>query len=110
MSVGNYEWYFNDEDERFFVDHDITVLDNADVQVIIKGKKIQIGELSTRFDLVWLEEYAQKEGTKILLCYHPEHYRYKIKGKMDSFDLVLSGQYHSSQWRICNVGVYDLVF
>lgn len=52
MSVGNYEWYFNDEDERFFIDHDITVLDNADVQVTIKGKKMQIGELSTRFDLV----------------------------------------------------------
>lgn len=106
MSVGNHEWYFTAEDERFFADHNITVLDNADVQVTIKGKKFRIGGLSTRYDLDWLEEYAQKEGTKILLCHHPEHYRYKIKGKMDSFDLVLSGHYHGGQWRIGNVGVY----
>lgn len=106
MSVGNHEWYFTAEDEKFFADHNITVLDNADVQVTIKGKKLRIGGLSTRFDLVWLEEYAQKEGTKILLCHHPEHYRYKIKGKMDSFDLVLSGHYHGGQWRIGDIGVY----
>lgn len=106
MSVGNHEWYFTAEDERFFADHNITVLDNADVQVTIKGKKLRIGGLSTRYDLDWLEEYAQKEGTKILLCHHPEHYRYKIKGKMDSFDLVLSGHYHGGQWRIGNIGVY----
>ena len=89
MSVGNHEWYFTAEDERFFADHNITVLDNADVQVTIKGKKIRIGGLSTRYDLDWLEEYAQKEGTKILLCHHPEHYKYKIKDrKTDTFDLV----------------------
>ena len=107
MSVGNHEWYFTAEDERFFVDRNITVLDNADVQVTIKGKKLRIGGLSTRYDLDWLEEYAQKEGTKILLCHHPEHYKYKIKDrKMDTFDLVLSGHYHGGQWRIGNVGVY----
>ena len=89
MSVGNHEWYFTAEDERFFADHNITVLDNADVQVTIKGKKIRIGGLSTRYDLDWLEEYAQKEGTKILLCHHPEHYKYKNKDrKTDTFDLV----------------------
>ena len=107
MSVGNHEWYFTAEDERFFVDRNITVLDNADVQVTIKGKKLRIGGLSTRYDLDWLEEYAQKEGTKILLCHHPEHYKYMIKDrKMDTFDLVLSGHYHGGQWRIGNVGVY----
>lgn len=51
MSVGNHEWYFTAEDERFFVDRNITVLDNADVQVTIKGKKLRIGGLSTRYDL-----------------------------------------------------------
>lgn len=106
MSVGNHEWYFTAEDEKFFVDHDITVLDNAEVQVTIKGRKLRIGGLSTRYDLDWLERYSQKDGVKILLCHHPEHYRYKIKGKMDSFDLVLSGHYHGGQWRIGNVGVY----
>ena len=107
MSVGNHEWYFTAEDERFFVDRNITVLDNADVQVTIKGKKLRIGGLSTRYDLDWLEEYARKEGTKILLCHHPEHYKYKIKDrKTDTFDLVLSGHYQGGQWRIGNVGVY----
>lgn len=107
MSVGNHEWYFTAEDERFFVDRNITVLDNADVQVTIKGKKLRIGGLSTRYDLDWLEEYARKEGTKILLCHHPEHYKYKIKDrKTDTFDLVLSVHYHGGQWRIGNVGVY----
>ena len=106
MSVGNHEWYFTAEDERFFADHNITVLDNADVQVTIKGKKLCIGGLSTRYDLQWLKGYSQKDGVKILLCHHPEHYRYKIKGKMDTFDLVLSGHYHGGQWRIGNVGVY----
>ena len=78
MSVGNHEWYFTAEDERFFVDRNTTVLNNADMQVTIKGKKSRIGGLSTHYDLDWLEEYAQKEGTKILLCHHPEHYKYKI--------------------------------
>ena len=89
MSVGNHEWYFTAEDERFFVDRNITVLDNADVQVTIKGKKLRIGGLSTRYNLDWLEEYAQKEGTQILLCHHPERYKYKIKDrKTDTFDSV----------------------
>lgn len=60
MSVGNHEWYFTAEDKKFFADHNITVLDNADVQVTIKGKKLRIGGLSTRYDLDWLEEYAKK--------------------------------------------------
>jgi len=106
MSVGNHEWYFTAKDEKFFADHGITVLDNADIQVTIKGKKLRIGGLSTRYDLKWLKGYSQKNGVKILLCHHPEHYRYKIKGKLDTFDLVLSGHYHGGQWRIGNVGVY----
>lgn len=106
MSVGNHEWYFTAEDEKFFIDHNIMVLDNADVQITIKDKKLRIGGLSTRYDLEWLKEYSKKDGIKILLCHHPEHYRYKIKDKIDTFDLVLSGHYHGGQWRIGNVGVY----
>lgn len=49
MSVGNHEWYFTAEDERFFVDRNITVLDNADVQVTIKGKKLRIGGFTTKW-------------------------------------------------------------
>lgn len=106
MSVGNHEWYFTDEDEKFFKDNSITVLDNADVQVTIKGKKLRIGGLSTRYDMEWLKRYSQKDGIKILLCHHPEHYKYMIKDKIDTFDLVLSGHYHGGQWRMGNIGVY----
>ena len=67
MSVGNHEWYFTAEDEKFFTDHNITVLDNADVQVTIKDKKLRIGGLSTRYDLKWLKGYSQTNGAKILL-------------------------------------------
>ena len=107
MSVGNHEWYFTDADKKFFTEHNITVLDNSDTEVLLKGRTLRIGGLSTRYDLDWLDEYAQKEETKILLCHHPEHYKYKIKDrKTDTFDLVLSGHYHGGQWRIGNVGVY----
>ena len=106
MSVGNHEWYFTDEDEKFFKDNSITVLDNTDVQVTVKGKKLRIGGLSTRYDMEWLKRYSQKDGIKILLCHHPEHYKYMIKDKIDTFDLVLSGHYHGGQWRIGNIGVY----
>lgn len=107
MSVGNHEWYFTAEDEQFFACSKITVLDNTDVQVTIKGKELRIGGLSTRYDLDWLEEYSQKSGTKILLCHHPEHYKYKVKGKRtDTFELILSGHYHGGQWRIGNHGIY----
>lgn len=107
MSVGNHEWYFTEADKVFFSEHNITLLDNTDIKVKIKGKEVRIGGLSTRYDLEWLDEYSQKSGVKILLCHHPEHYKYKIKGtKADTFDLILSGHYHGGQWRIGNVGVY----
>lgn len=106
-SLGNHEWYFTDEDKALFSEHGVTVLDNADVEVAIKGKRIRVGGLSTRFDLDWLREYSRKSGYKILLCHHPEYYRKLIMNtELDTFDLVLGGHYHGGQWRVFNRAVY----
>ena len=106
-SLGNHEWYFLDEDYSLFKDHGITVLDNTDVEVIIKGKQIRIGGLSTRFDMNWLRKYSRKAGYKILLCHHPEYYRKMIMNtELDTFDLVLGGHYHGGQWRVFNRAVF----
>lgn len=106
-SLGNHEWYFTDEDTAMFAEHGITVLDNADVEVVIKGETIRIGGLSTRFDLDWVREYSRKSGYKILLCHHPEYYRKMIMNtELDTFDLILGGHYHGGQWRFFNRAVY----
>ena len=106
-SLGNHEWCFSDKDYSLFKECGITVLDNADVEVIIKGKMIRFGGLSTRFDLKWLREYSKKAGYKILLCHHPEYYRKMIMNtEIDTFDLVLGGHYHGGQWRVFNRAVF----
>jgi len=106
-SMGNHEWYFTDKDAELFAEQGITVLDNADMEVAIKGEKIRVGGLSTRFDLDWLKEYSRKSGYKILLCHHPEYYRKMIMNtEWDTFDLVLGGHYHGGQWRVLNRAVY----
>ena len=106
-SVGNLEWYFTESDKALFSEHGITLLDNADVEVEIKGKKILLGGLSTRYDFDWLVDYSHKKGFKVLLCHHPEQYRQLVEETMiDSFDLIVGGHYHGGQWRIGNRGVY----
>ncbi len=106
-SVGNLEWYFTDADMELFSEFGITLLDNADVEVEIKGKKILLGGLSTRYDLDWLARFSHMQGYKALLCHHPEQYRKLIEDTMiDSFDLIVGGHYHGGQWRVGNRGVY----
>lgn len=106
-SVGNLEWYFLESDRQTFSELGITLLDNTDVEVELKGKKVKLGGLSTRYDLSWLVDYSRKEGFKVLLCHHPEQYRKLVEETMiDTFDLVVSGHYHGGQWRIGNRGVY----
>lgn len=101
MSVGNHEWYFLPEDYRLFEECGVTLLDNRDCAVRIKGNELLIGGLSTCFDLRWLQRFARKDGYKILLCHHPEYYLRHIKGRAgDRFALVLSGHCHGGQWRI----------
>lgn len=106
-SVGNHEWYFTDEDRQVFDEYGIRLLDNADCEAEIKGNRLRIGGLSTRYDLEWLREYSRKDGYKILMCHHPEYYRKAIQNtELDTFGLVVSGHYHGGQWRILNRSVY----
>ena len=118
--VGNHEWYFYPEDMELIRDCGITLLDNRDVccELSIKKQKlnaaehgskeaekdavkIQIGGLSTRHDLEWLDVFSKKEGPKILISHHPEYYLRHIKGtERDTFDLIVSGHVHGGQWRI----------
>ena len=105
MSLGNHEWYLLPEDRRLIKKYGIRVLDNADCQVDIRGIPLRIGGLSTMHDTDWLENYAKKDGTKILLCHHPEYYRrFIVKNNLD-FDLVLSGHAHGGQWRFFGRGI-----
>ena len=106
-SVGNHEWYFTDDDRQIFDQYQIRLLDNADCETEIKGIRLRIGGLSTRYDLDWLREYSRKDGYKILMCHHPEYYRKAIQDtELDTFQLVVSGHYHGGQWRILNRSVY----
>lgn len=106
-SVGNLEWYFTETDKALFKDCGITLLDNTDVEAVIKGEAIRLGGLSTRYDLDWLVNFSQKDGYKVLLCHHPEQYRKLIEDTLiDTFSLVVGGHYHGGQWRIGNRGVY----
>ena len=106
MSKGNHEWYFLPQDYKLMRKHGITLLDNCDCQITCKNSAIlRIGGLSTMHDLDWLHDYAKKDGTKILLCHHPEYYSRFIKDSDMKFDLILSGHAHGGQWRFLGKGI-----
>ena len=106
-SRGNHEWYYLEDDLKLFKRCGVILLNNEDVETEIKGQKVRIGGSSTKYDLEWLKEYSVKAGFKILLCHHPEQYRYLIQGtELDTFDLVLGGHYHGGQWRVFNRSLY----
>lgn len=101
LSPGNHEWYFLSEDYKIFSECKVTLLDNTDYISGIKGMEIDIGGLSTCYDLEWLDSFSEKEGVKILLCHHPEYYFRYMKGRRrDTFDLILCGHCHGGQWRV----------
>ncbi len=52
----------------------------------------------------WLDGFCTQNGTKILLCHHPEYYKAYLKGK--KIDLIVSGHAHGGQWRIFGRGVF----
>ncbi|MBR5047618.1 MAG: metallophosphoesterase [Eubacterium sp.] len=105
MSMGNHEWYLLPQDRALIKKYRITVLDNEDCETVVKGIPLRIGGLSTMHDTDWLKKYAKKDGTKILLCHHPEYYlRFVLKNDL-KFDLVLAGHAHGGQWRFFGRGI-----
>lgn len=51
-----------------------------------------------------LDEYAQKNGFKILICHYPHYYEKYLKNT--DFDIIVAGHAHGGHWRIFNRGVY----
>lgn len=107
VSVGNHEWYFEEEDLKRIEACGAKLLDNADTEAVAAGRKLRIGGLSTRYDLDWLRRFAAKDGEKILLCHHPELYPRLIRDEMgERFSLIVSGHVHGGQWRIFGRPLY----
>ena len=54
MGVGNHEWYFTEKDRSVMDHYGVRLLDNADCELEIRGQRLRIGGLSTRYDMGWL--------------------------------------------------------
>lgn len=105
LSLGNHEWYLDEQDRALFEQTGVTLLDNWDVTVTVKGETLRVGGLSSRVDLDWLERFADKDGYKLLLCHHPEYFRRYVKDK--PIDLMLSGHAHGGQIRVLGRGIFS---
>ncbi|MCC8152568.1 MAG: metallophosphoesterase [Lachnospiraceae bacterium] len=55
-------------------------------------------------NLLWLNEFDQLDGFKILLCHQPEYYPKYLKST--SVDMILSGHAHGGQWRFFGQGIF----
>lgn len=99
LSLGNHEWYLEDEDMKLMDECGVTVLDNRYVEY----KGIYIGGISSGGDRQWLEEFRRLDGTRYLLAHHPEIYN---KYHMSDFDLVFSGHAHGGLIRLFNHAVF----
>ncbi len=54
--------------------------------------------------LSWLDDFCSVDGTKILLCHHPEYYKKYLKDK--DIDLIVSGHAHGGQWRLGRLAAF----
>lgn len=102
MSLGNHEQKLLHKDYRFLSENGITLLDNADTVVEVKGFRFILGGLSVWDYEDWLPDYLQKEGYKILLCHKPDMYVHMLADS--DVDLVLSGHTHGGQFRVGSKG------
>ena len=58
-------------------------------------------------DAVWLKEFEQQEGVKILLCHHPEYWSLRAPYlKQRRIDLVFSGHAHGGQIRLFGRSIF----
>ncbi len=103
-STGNHEWYLQEEDRREIRATGAFLLENQDVEPL---PGLRVGGLPTRHDVAWLERFCAKDGYKLLLCHHPEYYKWLIQGHSERTpDLICSGHAHGGQWRFFGRGVY----
>lgn len=52
----------------------------------------------------FIDDFATREGYKILLCHHPEYYEPYLQRK--NIPLILAGHAHGGQWEIGGQGIY----
>lgn len=105
LSLGNHEWYLEEQDRALLAETGTTLLDNRDCTVPVQGNVLRIGGLSSGVDLPWLERFSRKDGYKLLLCHHPEYYARYVQDK--SIDLMLSGHAHGGQIRVFGHGIFS---
>ncbi|MBE6549745.1 MAG: serine/threonine protein phosphatase [Ruminococcaceae bacterium] len=55
-------------------------------------------------NLDWLDDFCSVDGTKILLCHHPEYYKTYLKDK--KIDLIVAGHAHGGQWRLGRLAAF----
>ena len=105
--LGSISKYYDESELSKIAESGATVLD--DEFVVLNG--IAIGGLTSGIineghlpHLDWLDRFCAHDGSKILLCHHPEYYERYLKGK--SIDLIVSGHAHGGQWRLFGRGIY----
>lgn len=103
MSLGNHEQKLLQRDYAFLIKQGITLLDNADTRVEMKGFRFTLGGMSCWDFEEWLPTFIKKDGYKILLCHKPNQYVELLSDK--GIDLTLSGHTHGGQIRIGKRGM-----
>ena len=74
MSLGNHEQKLMYRDYVFLKQQGITLLDNADMEMEVKGFRFLLGGMSCWDFEEWFPTYCEKDGYKILLCHKPNQY------------------------------------
>lgn len=103
MSLGNHEQKLLHRDYRFLRETGITLLDNADTAVTIRGFQFTLGGMSCWDYEEWLPTFLEKDGYKILLCHKPDYYTEMLTDS--DIDLTLSGHTHGGQMLIGKKGM-----
>ena len=103
MSLGNHEQKLLYRDYAFLKKQGVTLLDNADTEMEVKGFRFLLGGMSCWDFEEWFPTFCEKDGYKILLCHKPNQYMDHVYGK--GIDLTLSGHTHGGQMLIGSKGM-----
>ena len=132
ISLGNHEWMISQEDIDLLESKKVVVLDNRYVRtgdVVIGGLSSAIVTNYQHFrekqggrypyrprrshpaymdtEAVWLQDFEDEIGYKILLSHHPEYWCLREPWLCEHpIDLVLSGHAHGGQIRVFKHGIY----
>lgn len=103
MCLGNHEQKLLDSDYRFLTESGVTLLENRDIALNVKGCELLLGGAASWDFELFLEGFALKRGLKILLFHHPERFETWVADT--DIALMLSGHTHGGQVRIGKKGM-----